>query len=234
MSCGNARRVVFWALLLIWGGKAHGQAFNVDVNLWTDVELGGGPPSDLYGAGSGQIGAWNPIGGGPGPFPLFDTAGNSTEVTLSHPRRGNGGAWNNSELSGDFRLLMADAEDMGEGQEYVLRGLQSGLYEVWTYCGSASESFSSETFVTVIGAIGEDEVRVAGTMPPNYFQLNRTHSVHRVDVMDGSIRIMARENWPDHRGYLTGFQLVPVPEPLTILTFSVGLAVFLRMRGRKL
>ena len=208
-----------------------GQAINIDVQMWTDSELGGDVPSDLFGAASGQIGRWTPIDvSHPGPFELYDVGGNLTSATVYHPNWGNGGGWNNQDLSGDFRSLMADAEDIGAGLDYQFSGLLPGWYDVWTYCGSASRGFSSETFVKVPGAIGQEEVRVAGTMPANYFVLNRSHSVHRVQVIDGSLRILARENWPDNRGYITGFQLVPVPEPATILAFSVGIAALLRRR----
>lgn len=223
------------AVLFAGWGNAYGQGINIDVQFWGAPPEGGGEvPGDSYGAGSGQVGRWNPIWSNRGPYPLVDLAGNPTGASVYHPAWGNLGAWSNQDLLGDFRSLMADAEDVGAGLDYQFSGLSPGWYDVWTYCGSASFGYSSETFVKVPGAIGQEEVRVAGTMPANFFVLNRSHAIHRVQVKDGSLRILVRQNWPDgDRGFITGFQLVPVPEPLSIIVFSVGIAAFALRRRRR-
>jgi hypothetical protein len=81
--------------------------------------------------------------------------------------------------------------------------------------------------ISVTGAAaGQNPQIVTGQLTPNQFEHLITHSVHDVEVTDGTLRWDFR-NDPFIPGVVVnGFQVVPVPEPATgfaLLSLCAGL-----------
>src|SRR5215213_752877 len=115
------RFLVYCMWLCIAFSRAYGQGFNVDTDLPTDPELGGGAPSSAFGAAANQPGFWNAIlTGHPGPYGLRNLDGSLSAVTVSTVGWAGGGAWNNSANTGDFALLLNDSEEIGVGFQYTI------------------------------------------------------------------------------------------------------------------
>src|SRR5687767_10131928 len=91
--------------ILLTGGAALGQSFNVDMNMASGA--GAGAPSSAFLGAAGLAGTWNAVGAGT-PASLVDLAGAATGVTLT--RSGGGTMTNGSSaaLSGDFEKLLED------------------------------------------------------------------------------------------------------------------------------
>lgn len=135
---------------------------------------------------------------------------------------GSGGAlgFNNANISGDLKLLMADAEQVSDLLSYTFTGLRSGAYKVFTLALHPSGQFASTT-IAVPGAINGPET-VSGSLSGNSFRHLETHAMHDVIVSDGTLRIEARGAWPT--SFVNGFQVIEVvPEPASIVTVSLGL-----------
>jgi hypothetical protein len=190
------------------------QSFNVDVDLFNSPpEVGGGAPSSSFGGAAGQVGFWNAYPDNVSQsFPLQDIAGASTGVTITATGLGGSGGWNNPVNTGDFNLLLNDAQQVGNNFSYTLSGLNPGPYLLYTYAVKPNSQFG-EAFTTVSGSITSNPQRAAGTMPGNQFVLGVTHTVHEVDVTAGILRLQVEGPWPN--AYVNGFQIVAVPEPAT-------------------
>jgi hypothetical protein len=132
------------------------------------------------------------------------------------------GGWNNPANTGDYNLLLNDADEIGEGFQYTITGLLPGRYLVYTYSVCPVPGFAGQADITVPGASSAETVRVQGLMPGNSFQLGVTHTVHDITLTGGTLQIQAVGVWPT--AFLNGFQIVPVPEPGTLLACALGLA----------
>lgn len=215
----QATGILLWATIAI----ATPQSFNIDTNMNTDPELGGGPPSSAFGAAAGQAGFWETVPtGNNGPFVLRGLDGLPTGVTLSAVGWGGGGAWNNPVNSGDYKLLLNDADRIAPGFEYTISGLVPGPYRVYTYCIKPNGQFG-EAFITVPGAIVPTK-HASGIMPGNQLIEGVTHTVHDVTVVNGSLRIQAAGPWPN--AYLNGLQISAVPEPMSISAMLTGIGLY--------
>lgn len=207
------------------------QSFNVDIDArGFPPEVGGGVPSPAFGGPAGQLGNWNSVTPTtPNPGFLSDLNGGTTNVNLTVTGWGGGFGFNNPDISGDFKLLMADAEQVSDVLTYTLMGLQPGSYKVFTLALPPNGQFASTT-IRVPGSTSGDQT-VSGSMPPNYFQHLLTHSVHDVVVVDGTLRIQASGVWPT--SFVNGFQVVAVPEPGVLLILSGSLTALEARRRRR-
>lgn len=121
------------ALAVVGACLAHGQSFNVDLDLIIgSPAVGVGVPSDEFGAAGSQPGRWNKIDAtGHGPYPLLGLSGNSTNVTITGPLGGGALGFNNPQLTGDYALLMKDGRD--DPGEWSFSNLMPGHYRLFTY-----------------------------------------------------------------------------------------------------
>jgi hypothetical protein len=143
--------------------------------------------------------------------------------------RGSGGAfgYNNPINTGDYNLLLNDADPVGAGGlRYTLDGLLPGRYKIYTYAVEP-QGDPWLTQVTVPGST-QGTVAVTGPMPGNQLIEGITHSVHDIDFAGGSLLIRAEDHWP--ASYVNGFQIVAVPEPASLSICGMGLAYVLRRR----
>lgn len=219
------------ALLLTAG--AWGQSFNVDYDLYNGHALtGAGAPSSSFGAASGQTGFWESLPNDfAGPYYLRDLHGVQTGVAVYATGLGGGGGWNNPNLSGDFKKLMADGEFISDGFELRLEGLANGRYDVFTYCMKPNDRYGDSTII--IPGARVPEQRAFGYMTNNVFLQGVTHTAHTdIVVNNGIMRIQGRAQGA--QGFLNGFQITLVPEPSAILVFSTMFAgyIFFRRQAR--
>jgi hypothetical protein len=164
----------------------NGQSIYVDVDDTFGPPVGGGgPPSSLFPGAAGVAGHWNSKNlGFQGPLSLSDISGAPISATLYMSGWGGGGSWNNPNISGDFKLLMADAERVSSaGLVYTFQGLNSGWYRVYTLALNPSGQFTSTT-IRVPGSISGDQT-ISGTLSSNTFEHLRTHSIHEILVTNG-------------------------------------------------
>jgi hypothetical protein len=211
------------------GSIVGAQGFNVDVDLFnSDPDVGGGAPSSFFGAAAGQVGFWNALPTGfSGGFPLRDLSGAASSVSVSTiVGWGGGGGWNNPINTGDFSLLLNDGESISGTLQYTITGLAAGAYRVFTYTPRPN-GLPSAVNVTVPGSTSQNPQLVSGTMPGNTFIYLRTHSIHDVFITNGMLQIQAQAA-PNN--FVTGFQIVPVPEPATIAGVILPLGYLLRRR----
>jgi hypothetical protein len=225
-------RVGVAACLAFAFAAANAQSFNVDVEIPNgDPIVGGGAPGSSFGAAANQTGFWNAlpavtISG----FGLLDLQGNPTSVTASCVGSGGAFGFNNPGNTGDFNLLLNDADRIGTGSlRYTLSGLANGSYRIFTYSVRPNVTTGSSD-ITVIGA-AIPTVHVAGVMPGNSFILGVTHAIHEVNITDGTLQIRADGTPGD---YVNGFQIVSVPEPTPgIVLTALLVLVWLPLKSRR-
>ena len=222
--------VLFCAVCL--GSRGLGQSFSVDLDFaGSSEEVGGGVPGAGFPGPADVPSVWNSVSPFTwDPVPLFDINGIKTDVQIVMSGSGGALGFNNSSISGDHKLLMADAEQVSDLLAYTFTGLRPGAYRVFTLALHPSGQFASTT-INVLGSTNGPET-VRGSLSGNFFRHLETHAVHDVIVTDGSLRIEARGAWPT--SCINGFQVSEVvPEPTSISALSLALLFFLR-RSRKM
>jgi hypothetical protein len=195
----------FAAALLLAGNLASPQSLNVDINVPAPPEGGGGTPSSQFGAAAGQVGYWNLFSYSMSPKFMNDLFGFPTNVLLTGPVGGSGFGFNLPGLTGDFRLLMADAREVNSAVTYSLSGLQNGKYRSFVYAVKVNGGFWP-TPVVVSNAYTPNPQLVTGPMPMNTFTEGITHSVHVAEVRSGALSISI--DMGQSFSYLNGFQIV--------------------------
>ena len=115
-------RYLAFALAYFLVSGARGQGLNVDCDLFNSPpEVGGGAPSPAFGGAAGQAGFWNAYPDHFGkPFSLRDINGSATSVTITGTGLGSSGGWNNPINTGDYNLLLNDAQQVGADFSYTL------------------------------------------------------------------------------------------------------------------
>jgi hypothetical protein len=225
------------------GSLAHGQSFNIDLDVFFGSQvIGNGAPSSSFGGAADQQGLWNRIpsvNGGP-PVPLLDLMGSGTGATILKTASSPGGAggFNFPGNTGDFALLLNDAEQVatlvsGGNLTYTFSGLASGAYDVYTYVAHIAGVFSA-TPVFVPEAVASNTQIVTGPMPGNAFQYLITHSIHRVVLQQGgqfNVSITQPPNHPQGMN-VNGLQIVLVPEPSSALGIALGAAIVLLRKSK--
>ncbi|MFI5384936.1 MAG: hypothetical protein ACHQ50_02340 [Fimbriimonadales bacterium] len=206
---------------------ATAQSFNIDLDSPGPPELGGGAPSSAFGGAASQPGFWNAVyaGGPTTPVQLHGLDGLPTGVQLQATGgTGSYGGFNNPNLSGDFRLLMADGANVGTPIQYHFSGLQTGHYLLYTYSANASGQ-AVNLLVSVPGSSTPPQT-VTGPMPPNQFIIGVDYCVHDLPFTGTSVEIDVSGSGPPNPE-VHGFQIVAVPEPATVFAFASGLFALL-------
>lgn len=234
------QRVRRLAIPLLCGlvASAPAQSFNIDLDLYGGggETVGNGSPSDGFGAAASQSGYWNRIsatGDGGEAESLFGLEGAPTGVTIAASGGiGVAGGYNNHDIDGDYRLLMADYALIGGENDYLFAGLESGDYLIYTYCVNPRAEVNVATTVTVPGAT-EPVQMASGSIPPgNLFIQGVTHTVHELHVTGSSFEVDILGTWP--YSVCNGFQIVEVvPEPATLTSALPCLLLFLKRRRRR-
>jgi len=193
---------------------ALAQGFNVD------LDTGDGPPSSGFGGAAGQPGFWNSVDGTPGPHQLHNLLDVPTPASLgiTFDPLGGGGLSFNSGNTGDYALLMNDAQQVGNIDSggwilYTFTGLIPGPYTVYTYAVAPHGIFVPVP-VFVPGSTNPNTQIVTGPMPTNNtFSYLITHAVHDVLVgTDGVLKVdITIEGGLQWGAYINGFQIVPGP-----------------------
>ncbi len=215
---------------------AVAQSFNIDLDeLGGSAQIGNGAPSALFPGAAVQLGYWNRIydGGSPIPVSLLGLDGSSTSCQIQTTGSfGSGGGFNNPNLSGDFRLLMADFADVGDPIQYHFSGINSGHYRITTLGGSVSGRLV-DLYVRVPGAAVENQV-ITGPINSNIFAYGVDFCTHDLLISGHSFEIdVSGEVWPSPTSSVGGFQIVAVPEPYTLFALLLGsIALLVRRRPR--
>lgn len=222
-----------YALFATFVQQSSAQSIFVDMDIMSGgIDVGAGAPSPAFGAAAGVPGFWNQVpSGNEGPWALRDISGSVTSVSMSWVGDGGGLGYNNPNLAGDFKLLMADAERVGAGGlRFTITGLSPGPYRIFTYaCKPQGELWT--TVITVPGSTSENPQAVTGPMPPNQFVLGVTHSIHDILLSGGPLEIVAAEH---QNSYVNGFQILAVPEPASFFAFASLLTAMAVLRRRRM
>lgn len=193
---------------------AFSQSFNI--NFSNDGHV----PSASY-AAEGLAGWWNGYSEDSGTaLALNGLAGQSTGVSLTVTNINEYQHINHT--SGDFDLgILVNDRVLSHSAPVTLdfAGLANGNYEVWTYViGAGGEQ------ITINGDFTTTET-ISGIWPGELI-LGQTHSLHMVEVTDGTLSITAAGGDP----FINGVQLViPAPSSLAIL----GVATMFTTRRRR-
>ena len=186
------------------------QAFNIDFGTPLST-----PPSDTYGAGSGQIGFWNRCYSAAA---LRDISGNLTGATFG----GHAGAGivEIPGATGDDELLMESSFLFPKnGNGVTILNLAPGPYDLYAYGWNDTFFHAHRIGVSVFNSA----TNVGGIIQtadnwPGAQVFGQTYTRFRVEVLPGFgyLNIMAVNLTFDYE-ILSGIQLVPVPEPGAIL-----------------
>ena len=227
------RSVVLTSLFLVCA-SAWPQSIYVDLDVGIgDEGIGNGAPSSSFGGAAGIPGYWNrtPTGGGV-TWSLRDTSGSPTPVTVRWTGSAGGLGYRNTNNTGDYALLLNDAENVGTGGlNFTISNLLPGSYSVITYAVEP-QGHLWETDISVPGSTTPNPQAVWGPMPGNQLILGVTHSIHDIDLSGGPLTIIAAEHFP--RSYVNGFQILAVPEPSAIFACALGLAALVAIRRRRM
>ena len=189
---------------------AIAQSFNLDIN--TASGAGAGLPSAAFGGPAATPGSWNGIpASGAGPYALTNLNGSVGTVTLS--RTGSASAFNaaSASISGDYKLLFEDFQNINAGQSSVITiaGLAPGDYEVFT-CAIAPDSSALRTSVSVAAA-AQGATLVGGVMPANTFTEGVTHARHTgIALPSGGSIVVTISGTPGQPGSLNALQVKQV------------------------
>ncbi len=216
---------------LVLASSARAQVgFNIDLDdPFAPPFAGGGVPSSGFGAAAGQAGFWNGlVDSGVPPMQLRDLSGQLTNVVVTGPVGGSGGGWNFQGNTGDYALLLNDGRDVSH-DTWAFTNVPNGFYDVYTYTVFPDATHGYTSTVTVSNSITQNPQYVTGPMPGNRFILGVTHSIHEVYLTSGDFSITVDFNG-SHGAVVNGFQIVPVPEPGTILCLGAGMLMIAARR----
>jgi hypothetical protein len=207
---------------------AAGQSFNLDINSpFGPPFAGGGPPSAAFSGPASQPGHWNAVNAaGAGTFQLSDLSGQLTNVILLRPVGGSGGNFNNPVNTGDYALLLNDGRGVNPEDSYTFTGLANGLYRLYTVAVAPNNEIVA-AHVTVNGVTHTS----TGPMPGNQFVLGITHVVHEAMVTNGTLAVTITSGGPTNC-WLNGFQLQAVPEPVSLISLSIGVLSLITRKRR--
>lgn len=193
-------------------------AQGVNVALFSDT-VG---PSQSFGAAANQPGVWNRVvATTSAQIPLVDLAGAPTTITVTKLDTANtvfAVQIDNPATTGDDELLMdylADPEPTGT---WIVEGLRSGAYSVYSYAWAPDSS----TYISGVTVNGGTESNVGGAWPGGYI-LGTTHALDFVFVpAGGAIMITVRGVSGCPCGSFNGFQLKPNVTPSSGYCFGDG------------
>jgi hypothetical protein len=185
-----------------------------------DIHDGGGVPTADYGA-AGLPGVWNALALPSGiPESLVGLDGQPITATLTQTGRTGLQVLSNDELFGNDAALLSDrAVSFVDFVTLDFAGLTSGTYGVYTYLYSTS--------VLPMEVSINDESSTAQSVMTDWngmFELGATHSLHVVDVLDGTMRISIEILPPYRDAFVSGVQLVRIPSPGAIPLLAIALA----------
>lgn len=215
--------------------RSSAQSFNIDLDESIGgPETGAGAPSAAFGAAAGQAGYWNKVPASSGiARALIGLDGVATSRQIDPSGGGGSGGFNNPNLSGDFRALMADGRDVGTPVYYHFKGFQPGHYQLITF-GAPASGTVVPLFVSVPNSSTSTQ-NITGPMPANLFVYGIDYCVHELDMPGDSFEIDISANGPPN-SQVHGFQIVytPVPESATCFVCILGVIGLLVRRTSKM
>ena len=243
--CARARTVVvvvsaFAMSLMILSGRAAAQSFNVDIDqVGPNPQLGQGVPSSAFGAASGQTGVWNSyLSISSAASPLVDLAGAATPATVQITATSTSPttlAFNNPANTGDFALLLNDGAQIGTtlqggSRTYTFSGLVPGPYSIITYT-ARPQGTNGHLLIDIPGS-NEGQLVATGVPIGNTFTPGVTHVTHTLSLGGSSFNVNLTDVAGDPAGYVDGFQITLIPEPMTTsFVLALAPALLLRRRG---
>jgi hypothetical protein len=206
-------RVTFLStlLLVVLGGQALGQSFNIDVGDNTVLYP---VPIDSYGAAANQTGRWN-ASAHPYNTALMRLDGAPSSATTSSTSSSSY-SYFPSTLTGEDRKFMVDVQNLpniGGPWSWTFNGLNNANYLLYTYAW-APENNGVLTRVDVplspdaaqdIGGVWSGSPHVAGV----------TYALHHINVTAGTFQVFV-DGLNGNSGSVNGFQLVEVLPPIAI------------------
>lgn len=226
------RLTLFFSIALVCT-IARSQSIYVDLDINDgDAGIGHGAPSTAFGGAAGVPGFWNlvPTGGGV-TWSLRDIQNQLTPVTVGWTGSGGDLGYRNSNNTGDYALLLNDAERVGAGGlVFTITGLLPGAYHVITYAVKPQGELWT-TMISVPGSSSPNPQAVTGPMPGNQLIFGITHCIHDIQLSGEDLLIQAADH---QNSYVNGFQILAVPEPSAIFACALGLAALVAIRRRRM
>ena len=192
------------SLVALLAAPIGAQSFNVSIGL----APAGLPPTNAYGAASGQTGFWNSISGIPTSIQLTDLAGMPTTVAIKSAGGIADGQFNHAGISGDDAALLEVYQDCG-GPGTVIQwrvgGLNAGMYTVYTYSFSPDVPTTSSTRIDVLNS-GLPSALVGNADWTGMHVEGVTYAKHTVMVTTGLLDVVVTTN--SGRGSVNGLQII--------------------------
>jgi hypothetical protein len=194
---------------------ASAQSFNLDSDTGVAGNTAMGAPSATFGGAAAQPGTWNVISGITTlSIPLLKLDGSASGATFTRQSAAGGNfAFDNTNTSGDFQLLLDDGYDLSALPTgfvtFTFSGLQNGTYDVYTY--AVAPDFPPDITTVRIGTDTSTAQDCGGTIPVGSFTQGVTHTKHTVVVTNGTIEIQADGKTAADFGTINGIQLKLIP-----------------------
>jgi hypothetical protein len=164
-------------------------------------------PAPSFGAASGQVGFWNVISlDAPMTADLCNLAGQFTSATISFAGSAAGFHRNHAQTAGETQNLLDDLLDLGGPESIatvIITNLPDGLYDVVTYAWAPDD----DSFITAVN-VNDSGPQFVGGAWPGALALGVTHSLHTVDIADGTITIALAAL--SGAGSVNAVQIVPI------------------------
>jgi hypothetical protein len=198
--------------VVFFGATVFAQRFCVNV----DFHDGAGTPQQSFSA-AGSTGYWNTVGSDLGDSTgIRDTSGAMTTLSISSSRSLFPVTWGNASLEGDSAALLEDYL-CSHLNDFVLTisGLSNLVYKLIVYTAPTPYA----TTVTINGDFNSSAVMTGNW--PGYFEQGSTHTLHYVQVTNGTIRVALQK---DADAFINGFQLTETftMPPLIAVTDNLG------------
>lgn len=198
---------------------ALGQSVNIDFN---DAA---GTPADDY-AAAGLAGFWNTVISDDGVVtPLLGLDGLPTGASVVHDGAGYQITDQQTTEGNDAALLRDYLFSFGPPMTLDFSGLEVGTYDIYTYTYFHDEN--SRPFEVWVNDDRETVQEIIGRFDQG-FVAGRSHALHTVQVLDGTLAVTIGEGGDP---LVNGLQLVFVPGPSGIATL-LGAGFLVRRRRR--
>jgi len=182
-----------------------------------------GLPS-TYSAASGQAGAWNNVSAD---GTLQDTTGAATSVSVTlivgNPSGQIGAASTNNEL------LLGDYFFFSSGWNVDFANLVDGLYNVYYYAPS-----STAVSTGVFAINGTTVAELPGDSSSALIQGTSYDVFSGVNVVGGTLSLASTGGVLETNFGVAGLQLILIPEPASLVLYTVGIVAWLGIRRRKI
>ncbi|OQY04493.1 MAG: hypothetical protein B6I25_06845, partial [Planctomycetales bacterium 4572_13] len=174
-------------------------------------------PADTY-AAAGIAGYWNVLDSGLGNGTgILDSTGAMTGISLSCSRSLGATTTPNQTTEGDDAALLRDYLFSGYNDfDLTIFGVENDEYDILVYA-LGRQDYPYGTTVAINGDVGNQKF-MTGIWSGSLLE-GQTHTKHRVNITNNSVTLSLDK---DGDAIINGIQIIQIPEPATLLLFSLG------------